>query len=97
MLPRGHFDKTTIRRSVQGSQPFFSYVQRRKFAPKRGRGGVIMIAPAAQTSKGLAKAFVISAGGKGPELLSLQTKNFRPLFLEPRAARLHSNEQRGGG
>jgi hypothetical protein len=31
-----------------------------------------MIAPAAHTSKGLAKAFVSSAGGKGPELLSLQ-------------------------
>jgi hypothetical protein len=26
-----------------------------------------MIAPAAHTSKGLAKAFVSSAGGKGPE------------------------------
>jgi hypothetical protein len=26
-----------------------------------------MIAPAAQTFKGLAKAFVSSAGGKGPE------------------------------
>ena len=39
-----------------------------------------MIAPAAHTSKGLAKAFVISAGGKGPKLLSLQTKNFRLLF-----------------
>ena len=32
---------------------------------KRGRLGVIMIAPAANTSKGLAKAFVSSAGGKG--------------------------------
>jgi hypothetical protein len=31
-----------------------------------------MIASAAHTSKGLAKAFVSSAGGKGPELLSLQ-------------------------
>jgi hypothetical protein len=39
-----------------------------------------MIAPAAHTSKGLAKAFVSSAGGKGPDLLSLQIKNFRPLF-----------------
>ena len=39
-----------------------------------------MIAPAAHTSKGLAKAFVSSAEGKGPELLSLQTKNFRLLF-----------------
>ena len=39
-----------------------------------------MIAPAAHTSKGLAKAFVSSAGGKGPELLSLQIKNFRPLL-----------------
>jgi len=26
-----------------------------------------MVAPAAHTSKGLAKAFVSSAGGKGPE------------------------------
>src|SRR5829696_9731969 len=34
---------------------------------KRGRLGGIMIAPAAHTSKGLAKAFVASAGGKGPE------------------------------
>src|SRR5215211_5949246 len=34
---------------------------------KRGRLGVIMIAPAAHTSKGLAKALVSSAGGKGPE------------------------------
>src|SRR5215204_3763089 len=34
---------------------------------KRGRLGVIMIAPAAPISKGLAKAFVSSAGGKGPE------------------------------
>src|SRR5215216_3231230 len=41
---------------------------------KRRWLGVIMIAPAAHTSKGLAKAFVSSAGGKGPELLSLQTK-----------------------
>ena len=47
---------------------------------KRGRLGVILIAPAAHTSKGLAQAFVSSAGGKGPELLSLQTKNFRLLF-----------------
>jgi len=39
-----------------------------------------MIAPAAHTSKGLAKAFVSSAGGKGLDLLSLQIKNFRPLF-----------------
>ena len=36
--------------------------------------------PAAYTSKGLAKAFVSSAGGKGPELLSLQIKNVRPFF-----------------
>ena len=50
---------------------------------KRGRIGVIMITPAAHTFKGLAKAFVSSAGGKGPELLSLQIKNFRPLFLLP--------------
>src|SRR5919107_3237961 len=42
-----------------------------------------MGAPSAHTSKGLAKAFVSSAGGKGPELLSLQIKNFRPLFLLP--------------
>jgi hypothetical protein len=34
---------------------------------KRGRLGVIMLSPAAHTSKGLAKAFVSSAGGKGPE------------------------------
>jgi hypothetical protein len=34
---------------------------------KRGRLCVILIAPAAHTSKGLAKAFVSSAGGKGPE------------------------------
>jgi hypothetical protein len=47
---------------------------------KRGRLCVILIAPAAHTSKGLAKAFVSSAGGKGPDLLSLQIKNFRPLF-----------------
>src|SRR5215212_1647719 len=47
---------------------------------KRGRLGGIMIAPAAHTSKGLAKAFVNSAGGKGPELSSLQIKNLRPLF-----------------
>ena len=39
-----------------------------------------MITPAAHTFKGLAKAFVSSAGGKGPNLLSLQIKNFRPLF-----------------
>src|SRR5215210_6715404 len=32
---------------------------------KRGRLGVIMIAPAAHTSKGLAKAFVSSAGARG--------------------------------
>jgi hypothetical protein len=47
---------------------------------KKGRLDVIMIAPAAHTSKGLAKASVSSAGGEGPELLSLQIKNFRPLF-----------------
>ena len=34
---------------------------------KRRWLGVIMIAPAAHTSKGLAKAFVSSAGGTGPE------------------------------
>ena len=39
-----------------------------------------MVAPAAHTSKGLAKLLVSSAGGKGPDLLSLQIKNFRPLF-----------------
>jgi len=32
-----------------------------------------MLSPAAHTSKGLAKAFVSSAGGKGPVPLSLQT------------------------
>ena len=53
-----------------------------------------MIAPAAQTSKGLAKAFVSSAGGKGPDLLSLQIKTFRPLFLVPRRARFRSRERR---
>ena len=36
-----------------------------------------MIAPAAHTSKGLAKAFVSSAGGKGPEILPY---GLRPLF-----------------
>ena len=51
---------------------------------KRGWLYVILIAPAAHTSKGLAKAFVSSVGGKGPELLSLQIKNFRPLFLVSR-------------
>jgi hypothetical protein len=35
---------------------------------KRERQSVIMIAPVTHTSKGLAKAFVSSAGGKGPEL-----------------------------
>ena len=34
---------------------------------KRGWLGIIMIAPAAHTSKELAKAFVSSAGGKGPD------------------------------
>src|SRR5215213_9243025 len=34
---------------------------------KRGRLSVIMITPAAHTFKGLAKAFVSSAGGTGPE------------------------------
>jgi hypothetical protein len=38
-----------------------------------------MIAPAAQTSKGLAKAFVSSAGGKGPVPLSLQTNLPAPI------------------
>ena len=47
---------------------------------KRGRLGVIMIAPAAHTSKGLAKAFVSSAGGKGPETFR---GALRPLFLAP--------------
>jgi hypothetical protein len=37
-----------------------------------------MIAPAAHTFKGLAKAFVSSAGGKGPESPSY---SLRPLFL----------------
>jgi hypothetical protein len=58
---------------------------------KRGRLGVIMIAPAAQTFKGLAKAFVSSAGGKGPETFR---GALRPLFLAPRASTLPSNEQR---
>jgi len=42
-----------------------------------------MVTPAAQTSKGLAKAFVSSAGGKGPVPLSLQTNlpaPFLPAF-----------------
>ena len=34
---------------------------------KRGRLCIILIAPAAHTSKGLAKSLVSSAGGKGPE------------------------------
>jgi len=50
---------------------------------KRGRLGVIMISPAAYTSKGLAKAFVSSAGGKGLELLSLQIKLPAPLSCVP--------------
>ena len=40
-----------------------------------------MIAPAAHTSKGLAKAFVSSAGGKGPETFR---GALRPLFLSLR-------------
>jgi len=61
---------------------------------KRGRLGVIMIAPAAHTSKGLAKAFVSSAGGKGPETFR---GALRPLVLAPRASTLPSSEQRGVG
>jgi hypothetical protein len=53
-----------------------------------------MIAPAAHTSKGLAKAFVSSAGGKGPDLLSLQIKTSGPSSLVPRRARLRSRERR---
>ena len=56
-----------------------------------------MVAPAAHTSKGLAKAFVSSAGGKGPELLSLQIKNLRSLFHAPRGARLPSTVCKPGG
>jgi len=57
-----------------------------------------MIAPAAHTSKGLAQAFVSSAGGKGPELLSLQTKNFRLLFsFAQRRARMASSGARERG
>ena len=40
-----------------------------------------MIAPAAHTSKGLAKAFVSSAGGKRPELPSSKVSG--PSFLHP--------------
>jgi hypothetical protein len=47
-----------------------------------------MIAPAAHTSKGLAKAFVSSAGGKGPETFR---GALRPLFLAYRGARLPSS------
>ena len=55
---------------------------------KRGRLCVIMIAPAAHTSKGLAKSFVSSAGGKGPETFR---GALRPLFLAYRGARLPSS------
>src|SRR5215216_6220657 len=57
---------------------------------KRGRLGVIMIAPAAHTSKGLAKAFVSSAGGKGPENRDTPA----PLSPTLRDTRLPSEEQR---
>jgi hypothetical protein len=52
-----------------------------------------MIASAAHTSKGLAKAFVSSAGGKGPELLSLQIKTSGPSSLLLRGVRLRSRER----
>src|SRR5215203_4441285 len=55
---------------------------------KRGRLGVIMNSPAAHTSKGLAKSFVSSAGGKGPETFR---GALRPLFLAYRGARLPSS------
>jgi len=50
-----------------------------------------MIAPAAHTSKGLAKAFVSSVGGKGPETFR---GALRPLFLAPRTSTLPLGEQR---
>ena len=49
-----------------------------------------MIAPAAHTSKGLAKAFVSSAGGKGPENRDTPA----PLSPTLRDTRLPSEEQR---
>jgi hypothetical protein len=49
-----------------------------------------MIAPAAHTSKGLAKAFVSSAGGKGPESRDTPA----PLSPTLRDTRLPSEEQR---
>ena len=57
---------------------------------KRGRLCVIMVAPAAHTSKGLAKAFVSSAGGKGPENRDTPA----PLSPTLRDTRLPSEEQR---
>jgi hypothetical protein len=57
---------------------------------KRGRLCVILIAPAAHTSKGLAKAFVSSAGGKGPENRDTPA----PLSPTLRDTRLPSEEQR---
>src|SRR5829696_3730237 len=60
---------------------------------KRGRLGVIMIAPAAHTSKGLAKAFVSSAGGQGAGVPPFSDPSYRAR----RGARMPSNEQRGGG
>ena len=48
---------------------------------KRGRLCVILIAPAAHTSKGLAKSLVSSAGGKGPEYPSSPA----PLYLRSEA------------
>jgi hypothetical protein len=53
---------------VQAGPRHLSTAQQSDVSFKRGRLGVIMIAPAAHTiSKGLAKAFVSSAGGKGLE------------------------------
>src|SRR5215204_105631 len=49
---------------------------------KRGRLCIILIAPAAHTSKGLAKAFVSSAGGKGPELF-IPPFHSGPLIVSP--------------
>ena len=60
---------------------------------KRGRLGVIMIAPAAHTSKGLAKAFVSSAGGKGLENQDTPA----PLSSTLRGARLPSTVCKPGG
>jgi hypothetical protein len=51
-----------------------------------------MIAPAAQTFKGLAKAFVSSAGGKGPETFR---GALRPLFLAPSTSAYSFQRVRG--